>query len=256
MKCPKCNYTSFDYLDKCGKCGLNLAELRIRCGFSPEKGEGLDFSYYMSLDDRQSSPEDSSPADQIKDTEVENFKDDIGSEEILSDDDLIKHGQTEEQTLPVENIEVIDQPDTLESAVKDDLDYGDFTIDEAYSPSSFSKEEDIGLALEANKGFEFDNVEQPDLLSAESNELVMELDVVPTLADLDEVELVLDDRDIPNLVDPKYNSTKLKKDNDIDLDNEEISLDDIDNLSLDNDIDLDNKEISLDDIGDITLDDV
>lgn len=241
MKCPKCNYTSFDYLDKCGKCGLNLAELRIRCGFSPEKGEGLDIlHYYMSLDDGQSSPEDSSPAGQIKDTEVENFRDDIGSEAILSDDDLIKHVQAEERDLPVENIEVIDQPDTLESAVKDDLDYGDFTIDEAYSPSSppsFSREEDIGLALEANKGFEFDNVEQPDLLSAESSELVMEPDAVSTLADLDEAELVLDDRGIPNLVDPKYNSTKLKKDNDIDLDNEEISLDDIGDITLD-DIDI------------------
>ena len=26
MKCPKCGYTSFDYLDECKKCGKDLAE--------------------------------------------------------------------------------------------------------------------------------------------------------------------------------------------------------------------------------------
>jgi len=26
MKCPKCNYTSFDYLDTCKKCGKDLTE--------------------------------------------------------------------------------------------------------------------------------------------------------------------------------------------------------------------------------------
>ena len=28
MKCPKCNYTSFDYLDTCKKCGKDLSEHR------------------------------------------------------------------------------------------------------------------------------------------------------------------------------------------------------------------------------------
>lgn len=28
MKCPKCNYTSFDYLDSCKKCGKDLIEHR------------------------------------------------------------------------------------------------------------------------------------------------------------------------------------------------------------------------------------
>jgi hypothetical protein len=28
MKCPKCNYTSFDYLDSCKKCGKDLSEFR------------------------------------------------------------------------------------------------------------------------------------------------------------------------------------------------------------------------------------
>lgn len=28
MKCPKCNYTSFDYLDSCRKCGADLRDVR------------------------------------------------------------------------------------------------------------------------------------------------------------------------------------------------------------------------------------
>lgn len=28
MKCPKCSYTSFDYLDSCRKCGSDLREIK------------------------------------------------------------------------------------------------------------------------------------------------------------------------------------------------------------------------------------
>jgi hypothetical protein len=28
MKCPKCNYTGFDYLDSCKKCGADLRDTR------------------------------------------------------------------------------------------------------------------------------------------------------------------------------------------------------------------------------------
>lgn len=28
MKCPKCNYTSFDYLDNCNRCGTDLRDVR------------------------------------------------------------------------------------------------------------------------------------------------------------------------------------------------------------------------------------
>ena len=28
MKCPKCNYTSFDYLETCKRCGVDLRDAR------------------------------------------------------------------------------------------------------------------------------------------------------------------------------------------------------------------------------------
>lgn len=32
MKCPKCGYTSFDYLDACKKCGTDLSAVRAMLG--------------------------------------------------------------------------------------------------------------------------------------------------------------------------------------------------------------------------------
>ncbi|AMV73801.1 hypothetical protein DBW_3503 [Desulfuromonas sp. DDH964] len=32
MKCPKCGFTSFDYLDSCKKCGGDLAAFKAKHG--------------------------------------------------------------------------------------------------------------------------------------------------------------------------------------------------------------------------------
>lgn len=37
MKCPKCNYTSFDYNQNCPKCGNDNSEEQARLKFSPDK---------------------------------------------------------------------------------------------------------------------------------------------------------------------------------------------------------------------------
>ena len=34
MKCPKCNYTTFDYLDICPMCGKDLIEEKNKCNIS------------------------------------------------------------------------------------------------------------------------------------------------------------------------------------------------------------------------------
>jgi hypothetical protein len=44
MKCPKCGYTSFDYLDSCKKCGIDLRELRTKLqiiAVSPDERAGM-----------------------------------------------------------------------------------------------------------------------------------------------------------------------------------------------------------------------
>lgn len=40
MKCPKCGYTSFDYLNECKKCGTDISDVRAMLGviaISPEE---------------------------------------------------------------------------------------------------------------------------------------------------------------------------------------------------------------------------
>jgi hypothetical protein len=32
MKCPKCGFTSFDYLDECKKCGVDISDVRSELG--------------------------------------------------------------------------------------------------------------------------------------------------------------------------------------------------------------------------------
>jgi hypothetical protein len=32
MKCPKCGFTSFDYLDECKKCGVDISDVRSQLG--------------------------------------------------------------------------------------------------------------------------------------------------------------------------------------------------------------------------------
>jgi len=45
MRCPKCGYHSFDYLDSCKKCGVDLTEQKLRFKYqgyvAPAPGEEL-----------------------------------------------------------------------------------------------------------------------------------------------------------------------------------------------------------------------
>ncbi|MBJ6724679.1 hypothetical protein [Geomesophilobacter sediminis] len=35
MKCPKCGYNSFEFLDQCKKCSTDLTNVKKRCGIKP-----------------------------------------------------------------------------------------------------------------------------------------------------------------------------------------------------------------------------
>ena len=44
MKCPKCGYTSFAYLERCSKCGQELAEVRAAFGLYGLRPTPLDLT--------------------------------------------------------------------------------------------------------------------------------------------------------------------------------------------------------------------
>ncbi len=66
MKCPKCGYVSFDYLDQCKKCGQNLIELRKRLGIIPVKPRD---SYELP----PSPPKETQPLEPREPIEIESF---------------------------------------------------------------------------------------------------------------------------------------------------------------------------------------
>ena len=104
MKCPKCGYTSFDYLDECKKCGKDLTEhkekFNIRSLMFPASGAaaaaaasapsasaagGEEFGFDF-MDDEDASGASAEPATEI--TEEDTF--DFGEEDdsfSFDDDD-------------------------------------------------------------------------------------------------------------------------------------------------------------------------
>jgi len=48
MRCPKCGYTSFAYLETCGKCGRNLAEAHEAFGLYARRPTPPDLTAYVA----------------------------------------------------------------------------------------------------------------------------------------------------------------------------------------------------------------
>ena len=89
MKCPKCGYTSFAYLERCSKCGQELAEVRAPFGLyalpptpldlTAPLGPGPEVAAIASADATFSpipAPRQSDSIERVFDLEIE---DDAGS---------------------------------------------------------------------------------------------------------------------------------------------------------------------------------
>lgn len=50
MKCPKCSYVSFDFLDACRKCNVNLVDFKAQVGLAVLKPGDLDLSVVLQDD--------------------------------------------------------------------------------------------------------------------------------------------------------------------------------------------------------------
>lgn len=64
MKCPKCGFTSFDYLDECKKCGVDISDVRGHLGIiavSPDERAAASPSGMM-VDDTGADGADQSAA--------------------------------------------------------------------------------------------------------------------------------------------------------------------------------------------------
>lgn len=187
MKCPKCNFASFEYLNTCKKCGNDLTLHKTELG--------IDFPQYNSLglmamlrheaspqaavaepaavvqDERSANPfSDTSGTEKLSgvsdfnsvmesDTDFSNIGSDIdlGGESF----DLGELGGSADETASIKTPSVedeaisLDEPDTASPAIQKEAAAGDLggidfdmgTLDEAAAPSKASKEEEFSLDL-------------------------------------------------------------------------------------------------------------
>lgn len=103
MKCPKCSYTSFDYLDECKKCGKDLTEHKekynIRSLMFPAAGgvagvataavtgESEEFGFDF-MEEGETAEASSEPATEITEDDTFDFGDDDDSFSFDEDETL------------------------------------------------------------------------------------------------------------------------------------------------------------------------
>ncbi len=139
MKCPKCGYTSFDYLDECKRCGTDLRDVRALLNLitvSPEERAAR-------------PPEEEAVAGAVAQGEAEPFVEDLGAapeaeqgEDILADmnfdesfEDLVERTSYEEASgdepaAPAAAVAAKEPGEGEEEEDLLDLDFGDLFAEE------------------------------------------------------------------------------------------------------------------------------
>ncbi len=101
MRCKKCGWISFDYLDACGKCGKSMEdEKRLLGDFVPDRESINWFSLETALQDVQAERDNPVPTDQLSGINMSDLVDNTGTkseEEIaLEEVELKRIAQDEE----------------------------------------------------------------------------------------------------------------------------------------------------------------
>lgn len=135
MRCPKCGFHSFDYLDNCKKCGVDLIDQKLR----------FKFQGYVAPAPVLGTPEPGLPTFEHADlpavAEAEEEAIDFGFDVL------------EEEALPP-------LPDFANDDGEADRDFGDFA---AIDPSAIDLAADSGLSLEQPFSPENENLPEDDL---------------------------------------------------------------------------------------------
>ncbi len=112
MKCPKCNYTSFDYLTECKKCGQRLDEVKKRLNLQLSKPT---INIDKTVDPEAVNPVEEWAIDKEKTmtfTDQEAFLSDTGEQE---ENELIIVSDTTDSLPPFEGL------DSMENIQNEDL---------------------------------------------------------------------------------------------------------------------------------------
>ena len=109
MRCPKCGYISFDFLEKCKKCGKNLAKVSAVLGGAVHEAMSPPF---LQLDE--------DICDEVSDERDQSIAPDIA----LSEEDTVEIDMTELDDAETEermSVSVPDEEDAVELVLDDDV---------------------------------------------------------------------------------------------------------------------------------------
>jgi len=155
MKCPKCGFTSFDFLENCKKCGGDLQDHKSKFGLRSLIFPGFQFTEPAPslIDDASEAFADAAAESEATDFGFDFMNDDEPAfeEPTLADDELADPGTAEDA-------EVFGEEALDIGAVADEDDL--WVADEAPSAPTETAEEEIDVVIPADEGeIDFDNWE-------------------------------------------------------------------------------------------------
>ncbi|HMB16257.1 MAG TPA: RDD family protein [Pelovirga sp.] len=161
MKCPKCGYNSFDYLDSCKKCGKDLVEFKQRFGIKSVLFPGAAAVVATALDEEGAEASELAAATALSAADISaaakvaepaddgssgddfgfDFMGESSEEEDLSFDELFEEAPQEDDME-----ESLDAPKTPPEAKAAEVDESDFAFDVPEADDDL--EDDFGFDAE------------------------------------------------------------------------------------------------------------
>ena len=233
MKCPKCGYVSFDYLDSCRQCSTNLTETRKKLGLELLPSSVPETLLGLAVAESASLSEDSDFTFQEPDAEQ---KEDL----VFSDSDLFAESDLDFSTEQLE-LGLGDTPSPLEDGQSGAGDLGpiDFDFPESDEAEPFLAEP---AALEPAPLPAPEPAQQPGLSDMDFDEFELSDTDPAVLSDMPEAALPESTLPSPgedaefslDMDDFLKESTEIEE-NDLEMtsiDEEDLSFDDLDEFEL------------------------
>lgn len=149
MKCPKCNFISFDYLDSCKKCGRDLTEDKAKLGIRSIKKKAPEPVAILDSMEETSGP-------LVEDTqEIPGDEDELSldavEEEAFSLDESSFDEVDSDASLAVDALDLNEEPGvTVEEKPLEPLDFGELSSSETETLDTPGQSDEAGLFLDEN----------------------------------------------------------------------------------------------------------
>ena len=166
MKCPKCNYTSFDYLTECKKCGQLLDEVKKRLNLQLSKPT---MNIEETLDQEAESMVEDSAINEEKVEDLSNQEASLKDGRKREEDELIAVTSTTDSLPPLEGL------GTMENLQAEDLNTNEADSIEFDEPEAVESQEIITGFNPSDKQLEDLQIQEDFGIEEEMPELDVEI---------------------------------------------------------------------------------